>query len=58
MSSNDKQDSSASDGNTPVSNVAANISQSSADDNLVCRWNSCNERFNAAESLYVRHFAM
>ncbi|TPX12064.1 uncharacterized protein E0L32_007179 [Thyridium curvatum] len=27
-------------------------STSSQDDSLVCRWNQCNERFNAAETLY------
>ncbi len=46
--------SSASTGNTPAPSTAAtSASHSGSEDGLVCKWNQCNERFNAAESLYV-----
>ncbi|KUI55597.1 hypothetical protein VP1G_02879 [Cytospora mali] len=34
---------------TTSSNSSNNVAQ---DDNLTCRWNQCNQRFNAAETLY------
>ncbi|KAH8673839.1 hypothetical protein BX600DRAFT_433448 [Xylariales sp. PMI_506] len=57
-------ESSTSSGTTPAPSTANNAAAqgssgassagagSSADESLICRWNSCNERFNAAESLY------
>lgn len=55
--SNGSTDSSAATTNGSTANAGTSTSDNSssstsADDNLVCRWNSCNERFNAAESLY------
>ncbi|KAL8423465.1 hypothetical protein RB596_003610 [Gaeumannomyces avenae] len=48
--------SSNSNGNTPAPSTSTTAtSQSSsggADDNLICRWNQCNERFVTAETLY------
>lgn len=50
-------ESSASNGTTPAPSTATTAtSQSSApaqDDSLQCRWLNCNEKFNAAETLYV-----
>ncbi len=48
--------SSSSNGNTPAPSTGAttSTSQSAADDNLVCKWNQCNERFGTPELLYVR----
>ncbi|KAM0562129.1 hypothetical protein ACHAPJ_002573 [Fusarium lateritium] len=42
---------------TPAPSAASNTSQSSApstsnDDNLICRWNACNQKFPAPEALY------
>lgn len=49
--------SSDSKSNTPApSSATSNTSQataSSADDNLTCRWNSCNQRFGTPDLLYV-----
>ncbi|KAH7111686.1 pH-response transcription factor pacC/RIM101 [Dactylonectria estremocensis] len=43
---------------TPAPSAASNTLQSTApsttsDDNLVCRWNACNQKFPTPESLYV-----
>ncbi len=48
--------SSSSDDNTPAPSTTANSTSGSAahDDNLVCKWNHCNERFTTPETLYVR----
>ena len=47
--------SSSSNGNTPAPSTAATstTTSTSQDDSLVCKWNQCNERFTAAEALYV-----
>ncbi|KAJ4325655.1 protein with putative role during mitosis [Fusarium piperis] len=43
---------------TPAPSAASNTSQSSvapstaSDDNLICRWNACNQKFTTPESLY------
>lgn len=37
---------------TPAAAAAATPATPAADDTLVCRWNSCLERFNTAETLY------
>lgn len=47
---------SSSSGTTPAPSAganAANSSSTSADDNLVCRWKDCSDRFATAELLYV-----
>lgn len=44
---------------TPAPSSSSNTSQSSGaastsnDDNLICRWNACNQKFPAPEALYV-----
>ncbi|ROV98375.1 hypothetical protein VMCG_07130 [Cytospora schulzeri] len=37
---------------TTVSSSTNSSSNTAQDDNLTCRWNQCNQRFNAAETLY------
>ncbi|SPO00531.1 related to pH-response transcription factor pacC/RIM101 [Cephalotrichum gorgonifer] len=47
--------SSSSQSNTPVSTTTTTTSasaQQNADDNLICRWNTCNEKFPSPEALY------
>ena len=51
--------SSSSQSNTPASTTTTttSASQQTQDENLTCRWNSCNQKFPTAETLYVSWMA-
>lgn len=38
---------------TATSNTSQSAGSTSADDNLICKWNSCNLKFVTPEALYV-----